>query len=204
MGESAKPGANRSVTKLHCAWNPPDELKAKDFREYFSKYGVIKEVEIPKNKETGESKHFAFITFDDYDIVDKIIASGKKAIQENARNCIIAKSEGSDATGDSKDAEKTVDTTEEISPKVEQQQPKEEKEAQEAEEPNEKQFEVEAETPEKEVEATTTDQTDATGPANPESSIILSNIKPKDLINQHVINGVTCRVNKGFTNDEMK
>merc|ERR1711881_526144 len=64
------------------------------------------------------------------------------------------------------------------------------------------------ETPEEQEAATTEtapDSTDATTSANnPESSIILSNIKPKDLINQHVINGVTCRVNKGFTNDEMK
>lgn len=86
--ESAKPGANLSAYKLWISGFDPEKLSGDDFREYFSKYGKINSIDIPKNKETGQLRNFAFVIFDDYDVVDRIIADSKKRIQERQRRAV--------------------------------------------------------------------------------------------------------------------
>jgi heterogeneous nuclear ribonucleoprotein A1/A3 len=44
-----------------------------DLNSYFSQYGSILEVVIVKEKDTSKSRGFGFVTFDDYDPIDKII-----------------------------------------------------------------------------------------------------------------------------------
>jgi RNA recognition motif-containing protein len=44
-----------------------------DLKSYFSQYGSILEVVIIKEKDTSKSRGFGFVTFDDYDPIDKII-----------------------------------------------------------------------------------------------------------------------------------
>ena len=44
-----------------------------DLKSYFSQYGSILEVVIMKEKDTSKSRGFGFVTFDDYDPIDKII-----------------------------------------------------------------------------------------------------------------------------------
>lgn len=41
-------------------------------REYFSRYGRVENVSVITDKETGKSRGFGFVTYLDYDPVDKI------------------------------------------------------------------------------------------------------------------------------------
>uniref|UniRef100_A0A6N2MCB3 RRM domain-containing protein n=1 Tax=Salix viminalis TaxID=40686 RepID=A0A6N2MCB3_SALVM len=44
-----------------------DEMKA-----YFSQFGTIKRLRIARNKKTGKSKHFGFMTFDDSEVAEVV------------------------------------------------------------------------------------------------------------------------------------
>ncbi|CAI9726191.1 nuclear ribonucleoprotein A1-like [Octopus vulgaris] len=44
-----------------------------DIKQSFSPYGIIKDIEMPKDLRTGQQKDFCFVTFDDYDSVDKCV-----------------------------------------------------------------------------------------------------------------------------------
>ena len=63
---------NRMVEKLFVGGLVHDKISEENLREYFEKFGNVKNIYIPKNKETSKLKNFGFITFDDYDSVDKI------------------------------------------------------------------------------------------------------------------------------------
>uniref|UniRef100_A0AC34GVJ2 RRM domain-containing protein n=1 Tax=Panagrolaimus sp. ES5 TaxID=591445 RepID=A0AC34GVJ2_9BILA len=67
---SQKNEANMSTKRLYVS-GVRDDHTEKDFEDYFSKYGGIEKVEIIKDKSTGKYRGFAFISFDDYDPVDK-------------------------------------------------------------------------------------------------------------------------------------
>ncbi|VDN37725.1 unnamed protein product [Dibothriocephalus latus] len=46
------------------------KVTAADLKDYFSKYGTVSGVNLVKNKKTGESRGFAFVTFADEQAFD--------------------------------------------------------------------------------------------------------------------------------------
>jgi len=50
----------------------PDHTE-ESLRDYFCKFGNIIKIDIVTDKNTSERKGFAFVTFDDYDPVDKLV-----------------------------------------------------------------------------------------------------------------------------------
>lgn len=70
--DSGKPGAEQSTCKLFVG-AVKEGLTEDNLREYFGKYGKIEDCVIMKDKETQKLRGFAFVTFDDYDPVDRIV-----------------------------------------------------------------------------------------------------------------------------------
>ena len=52
-----------------------DDISNEDLQEYFSKFGLVKDVDAITDKETGRKRGFAFVLFDDYDPVDKVVCT---------------------------------------------------------------------------------------------------------------------------------
>ena len=50
-----------------------DGIVEDDLREYFSQFGAVESAEIIVDRDTGRSRGFAFVSFNDYDAVDKIV-----------------------------------------------------------------------------------------------------------------------------------
>ena len=50
-----------------------DTISDDELKTYFSNYGNVIECLVMRDKETNKSRGFGFITYDDYDPVDKII-----------------------------------------------------------------------------------------------------------------------------------
>ena len=70
--EIGKPGAEASVNKLFVG-AIRDGVNEENLKEYFSKYGNILDCVIMREKDSQKSRGFGFITFEDYDPVDKIV-----------------------------------------------------------------------------------------------------------------------------------
>lgn len=70
--ESGKPGAESTTKKLFVG-ALKEGITETDLKDYFSKYGKIEDSVIMKDKETNKMRGFGFVTFDDYDPVDKIV-----------------------------------------------------------------------------------------------------------------------------------
>nr|XP_026694298.1 heterogeneous nuclear ribonucleoprotein A3 homolog 2-like [Ciona intestinalis] len=74
--ESSKPGAHVQVKKIFIG-GVKEGCDENALREYFNTFtgnARIESVEIPLDRETTRPKGFAFVTFDDFDVVDKLVA----------------------------------------------------------------------------------------------------------------------------------
>ena len=70
--EAGKPGAEMTTKKLFVG-AIKEGMTEEHLRDYFSKYGKIEDCIVMKDKETNKSRGFGFVSFDDYDPVDKIV-----------------------------------------------------------------------------------------------------------------------------------
>ena len=52
---------------------PPQDAKEEDLERYFEHFGRVSSVNIMQDKATGRHRGFAFVDFNDYDPVDKIL-----------------------------------------------------------------------------------------------------------------------------------
>lgn len=80
--ESSKPGAHVQVKKCFIG-GVKKGMTEDQVRNYFQQFGTISDFEVPKDRESGEPRGFAFITFDDFDVVDKLVAKRHHDIDGN-------------------------------------------------------------------------------------------------------------------------
>ncbi|CAF0724825.1 unnamed protein product [Brachionus calyciflorus] len=78
--ESGKPGAESTTKKLFVG-GIKEGLTDSDLKEYFSKYGNVEDCVIMKDKESNKLRGFGFVTFDDYDPVDKLVLDKNHSIK---------------------------------------------------------------------------------------------------------------------------
>ena len=70
--ESGKPEAHMTIKKVFVG-GIKAETTEDDLRAYFSEFGNVTLVEIIMDKETNKNRGFCFVSFDDYDPVDKVV-----------------------------------------------------------------------------------------------------------------------------------
>jgi len=86
--ESSKPGAHVQVKKIFIG-GVKKGMTEDMLRQYFEEFGSITEFEIPLDRETNEPRGFAFATFEDFDVVDKLVA--KRHHQIGGNKCEVKK-----------------------------------------------------------------------------------------------------------------
>ncbi|MBN3326423.1 RO31 protein, partial [Atractosteus spatula] len=86
--DSSKPGAHLTVKKIFVG-GIKEDTEEYHLREYFEKYGKIESIEVMEERQTGKKRGFCFVTFDDHDTVDKIVAQKYHTI--NSHNCEVRK-----------------------------------------------------------------------------------------------------------------
>uniref|UniRef100_A0A8C2K128 Heterogeneous nuclear ribonucleoprotein A3 n=1 Tax=Cyprinus carpio TaxID=7962 RepID=A0A8C2K128_CYPCA len=86
--DSNKPGAHLTVKKIFVG-GIKEDTEEYHIREYFERYGKIETVDIMEERSTGKKRGFCFVTFDDHDTVDKIVAQKYHTI--NSHNCEVRK-----------------------------------------------------------------------------------------------------------------
>ncbi|XP_055677542.1 heterogeneous nuclear ribonucleoprotein 87F-like isoform X2 [Lutzomyia longipalpis] len=75
-----RPDAGATVKKLFVG-GLKDEHDEENLREYFSKFGSVMSINVLTDKETGKKRGFAFVEFDDYDPVDKVVLQKQHSIR---------------------------------------------------------------------------------------------------------------------------
>ncbi|KAG3262372.1 HNRNPA3P1, partial [Ictidomys tridecemlineatus] len=86
--DSVKPGAHLPVKKIFVC-GIKEDIEEYNLRDYFEKYGKIKNIEVMEYRQSGKKRGFAFVTFDDHDIVDKIVVQKYHTI--DGHNCEMKK-----------------------------------------------------------------------------------------------------------------
>ncbi|KAB5577156.1 hypothetical protein PHYPO_G00206700 [Pangasianodon hypophthalmus] len=86
--DSNKPGAHLTVKKIFVG-GIKEDTEEYHIREYFERYGKIESIDIMEERSTGKKRGFCFVTFDDHDTVDKIVAQKYHTI--NSHNCEVRK-----------------------------------------------------------------------------------------------------------------
>lgn len=81
--EVGKPGSEISAKKLFVG-GIKEGLTEDHLREYFSKYGNIEDCIVMKDKESGKLRGFGFVSFDDYDPIDKIVLEKNHTVNGQA------------------------------------------------------------------------------------------------------------------------
>lgn len=80
--EADRPEAHVTTKKIYVS-GIKDEIDESDLREHFSKFGQVSEAEVIVDKETRKKRGFAFVTFDDYDPVDKVVCEYRIIFRRN-------------------------------------------------------------------------------------------------------------------------
>ncbi|KAK2905384.1 hypothetical protein Q8A67_007183 [Cirrhinus molitorella] len=86
--DSNRPGAHLTVKKIFVG-GIKEDTDEYHIREYFERYGKIETIDIMEERSTGKKRGFCFVTFDDHDTVDKIVAQKYHTI--NSHNCEVRK-----------------------------------------------------------------------------------------------------------------
>ncbi|KAM4560619.1 heterogeneous nuclear ribonucleoprotein A3 isoform 2-T3 [Fundulus diaphanus] len=86
--DSNKPGAHLTVKKIFVG-GIKEDTEEHHIRDYFEKYGKIDCIDIMEERSTGKKRGFCFVSFDDHDTVDKIVAQKFHTI--NSHNCEVRK-----------------------------------------------------------------------------------------------------------------
>ncbi|XP_075963565.1 heterogeneous nuclear ribonucleoprotein A3 isoform X2 [Anarhichas minor] len=86
--DSNKPGAHLTVKKIFVG-GIKEDTEEFHIREHFEKYGKIECIDIMEERSTGKKRGFCFVSFEDHDTVDKIVAQKFHTI--NFHNCEVRK-----------------------------------------------------------------------------------------------------------------
>uniref|UniRef100_A0A674DJP3 Heterogeneous nuclear ribonucleoprotein A3 n=1 Tax=Salmo trutta TaxID=8032 RepID=A0A674DJP3_SALTR len=86
--DSNRPGAHLTVKKIFVG-GIKEDTREDHIREYFETYGRIETIDIMEERATGKKRGFCFVSFDDNDTVDKIVAQKYHTI--NSHNCEVRK-----------------------------------------------------------------------------------------------------------------
>ncbi|XP_062054986.1 heterogeneous nuclear ribonucleoprotein A3-like [Lepus europaeus] len=86
--DSVKPGAHLTVKKIFVG-GIKEDTEEYNLRDYFEKYGKIETIEVMEDRQSGEKRGFAFVTFNDHDTVGKIIVQKYHTI--NGHSCEVKK-----------------------------------------------------------------------------------------------------------------
>ncbi|KAI6190788.1 Heterogeneous ribonuclear particle protein [Aphelenchoides bicaudatus] len=86
--QSSRGEANVSTQRLYVSGVREDHQE-QQFKDYFGDYGTVTKVEIITDKASGKPRGFGFITFDDYDAVDKCVLAKSHMI--NGFRCDVKK-----------------------------------------------------------------------------------------------------------------
>nr|XP_045011530.1 heterogeneous nuclear ribonucleoprotein A1-like [Jaculus jaculus] len=86
--DSRRPEAHLTVRKVFVG-GIKDSTEEHHLRAYFERYGRIEEIAVVTDRDSGQRRGFAFITFDDPDSVDKIVIQKYHIV--NGHNCEVRK-----------------------------------------------------------------------------------------------------------------